>query len=227
MNVFGIGTMEIMVLMVAALIIFGPGKLPEVAGQVGRAVRDFRRMTSDLTGEFEKTMAEADDIKRSFNEGVSGMRSQVTSVSDSVKKDLAKSTAKGTTAKATTAKSTMAKTAASGTSATRAKSASGKTTTGSTATTTAKPALPKATKANPLGGISLLEDAPRKSPDPIVAGEDDDSWDVDPEAIQPPAIEKASKPQSGSQAGSEPTVSDAVMRARQRRTEAGYNRRAR
>jgi len=52
MNIFGIGSGEMVLLLVAALLIFGPGKLPEVAGQVGKAVRDFRRMTSDLTGEF-------------------------------------------------------------------------------------------------------------------------------------------------------------------------------
>ncbi len=31
-----------MVLVVIALIVFGPGKLPEVFGQVGRGVREFR-----------------------------------------------------------------------------------------------------------------------------------------------------------------------------------------
>src|SRR5687768_10963403 len=58
MNIFGVGTWEMLVIIVGALIIFGPGKLPEVMGQVGRAVRDFRRMTADLTGEFEKAVGD-------------------------------------------------------------------------------------------------------------------------------------------------------------------------
>ena len=43
------GPMELMVILVLALIIFGPGKLPEIAGQVGRVVRDFRRTTAELS----------------------------------------------------------------------------------------------------------------------------------------------------------------------------------
>lgn len=69
MNFFGMGPMEIMVIMVVALIIFGPGKLPEIGAQVGRAIRDFRSATRELTGEFERTMNEvqgvADEVRQS------------------------------------------------------------------------------------------------------------------------------------------------------------------
>lgn len=57
MNFLGMGPMELMVILVLALIIFGPGKLPEIAGQVGRAVRDFRRMTGELSSEFNRTLS--------------------------------------------------------------------------------------------------------------------------------------------------------------------------
>jgi len=46
-----------MVILVLALIIFGPGKLPEIAGQVGRVVRDFRRTTAELSSEFNRTLS--------------------------------------------------------------------------------------------------------------------------------------------------------------------------
>jgi sec-independent protein translocase protein TatB len=39
------------------LIIFGPGKLPEIAGQVGKVVRDFRRTTAELSSEFNRTLS--------------------------------------------------------------------------------------------------------------------------------------------------------------------------
>ena len=64
---FGIGYQEMFIVLVVAIVIFGPSRLPELAGQVGRWVRDFRRMSSDLTGEFEKTFAEVDEVKKSFH----------------------------------------------------------------------------------------------------------------------------------------------------------------
>jgi len=58
------GPMELMVILVLALIIFGPGKLPEIAGQVGRVVRDFRRTTAELSSEFNRTLSlEIEDRK--------------------------------------------------------------------------------------------------------------------------------------------------------------------
>jgi len=56
-NFLGMGPMELMVILVLALIIFGPGKLPEIAGQVGKVVRDFRRTTAELSSEFNRTLS--------------------------------------------------------------------------------------------------------------------------------------------------------------------------
>ena len=57
MNFLGMGPMELMVILVLALIVIGPAKLPEMAGQVGRVIRDFRRMTGDLSSEFNRTLS--------------------------------------------------------------------------------------------------------------------------------------------------------------------------
>jgi sec-independent protein translocase protein TatA len=38
-------------LLVIVLIIFGPGRLPELGGAVGKALREFRKATSELTNE--------------------------------------------------------------------------------------------------------------------------------------------------------------------------------
>lgn len=43
---FGIGAMELVVILVLALIIFGPGKLPEVGKAIGKGVREFKKATS-------------------------------------------------------------------------------------------------------------------------------------------------------------------------------------
>ena len=43
----GLGWGEILVIMVIALVIVGPEKLPELSRQLGRAVRQFRKVTGD------------------------------------------------------------------------------------------------------------------------------------------------------------------------------------
>jgi TatA/E family protein of Tat protein translocase len=56
MNVLGMGPMEIILIVVLALIVFGPAKLPEIMGQVGKAINDFRKATSELSDEFNRTI---------------------------------------------------------------------------------------------------------------------------------------------------------------------------
>ena len=41
----------IAVALVIVLIIFGPGRLPELGGAVGKAMREFRKATTELTNE--------------------------------------------------------------------------------------------------------------------------------------------------------------------------------
>ncbi|MEI7706380.1 MAG: twin-arginine translocase TatA/TatE family subunit, partial [Deltaproteobacteria bacterium] len=47
---FGLGFGEIVVILVLALVLLGPQKLPEVAKQLGKALRDFRKVSDDLKG---------------------------------------------------------------------------------------------------------------------------------------------------------------------------------
>jgi len=54
MNVFGIGLPEMIVILVLALLVFGPKKLPEIGSSMGKAIRGFQ----DATKEFESELKE-------------------------------------------------------------------------------------------------------------------------------------------------------------------------
>lgn len=57
---FGIGSTELVVILVVALIILGPSKLPEIARSLGKALGEFRRVSTDVkrTIEMEAEQAE-------------------------------------------------------------------------------------------------------------------------------------------------------------------------
>ena len=40
---FGIGFPELIVIIVVALLVFGPGKLPEIGSALGKGIRDFKK----------------------------------------------------------------------------------------------------------------------------------------------------------------------------------------
>jgi sec-independent protein translocase protein TatB len=46
--VFGIGMTELLVVLVVALLVLGPRRLPEIARSLGRGMAEFRRASSDL-----------------------------------------------------------------------------------------------------------------------------------------------------------------------------------
>jgi Tat protein translocase TatB subunit len=49
MGFLGIGTWEILLILILALIILGPGKLTEIARTLGKTVRAIRKASADLT----------------------------------------------------------------------------------------------------------------------------------------------------------------------------------
>ncbi|MEO8602217.1 MAG: Sec-independent protein translocase protein TatB, partial [bacterium] len=57
---FGIGVPELLVILVVALVVLGPKRLPEVAKALGKGLSEFRRATADLTEELRgaQTMIE-------------------------------------------------------------------------------------------------------------------------------------------------------------------------
>ncbi|MEO2138327.1 MAG: twin-arginine translocase TatA/TatE family subunit [bacterium] len=50
---FGIGPTELIVILVIALLVIGPKKLPDLAKSLGKGLAEFRRATSDITTELD------------------------------------------------------------------------------------------------------------------------------------------------------------------------------
>lgn len=55
---FNVGPLELMMLLVLALIVFGPAKLPELMASAGHAIREFQRASRELTEVFQDTQQE-------------------------------------------------------------------------------------------------------------------------------------------------------------------------
>ena len=64
---FGIGVTEMIVILVIALLVVGPKKLPDMAKGLGKAMGEFKRATTELkeTIEVETSIA---DVKKTLNE---------------------------------------------------------------------------------------------------------------------------------------------------------------
>lgn len=67
-----IGWQEIFLLMVFALVVFGPQRLPEIGRQIGKAIREvrkisreFEREVREVTDPFAKEIREAETLARS------------------------------------------------------------------------------------------------------------------------------------------------------------------
>ena len=56
----GIGGIEIFIILVVALVIFGPQKLPEMGRSLGKAIREFKSVGTEIQDELTKAADEID-----------------------------------------------------------------------------------------------------------------------------------------------------------------------
>lgn len=57
-----IGFPELILILVIALIIFGPGKLPSVGASIGKAINEFKKASKELTK--EETPEKASEVEK-------------------------------------------------------------------------------------------------------------------------------------------------------------------
>ncbi len=61
---FGIGFFELIVILVVALLVVGPSRLPEVARAVGKALGEFKRMADDVKDSLEQELTKEEEEKK-------------------------------------------------------------------------------------------------------------------------------------------------------------------
>jgi TatA/E family protein of Tat protein translocase len=57
MELFGIGPMELILILIVAMMVFGPERLPTIGAKLGRTMRDMRRATRAISEEINTTRA--------------------------------------------------------------------------------------------------------------------------------------------------------------------------
>ena len=50
---FGLGTPELIVILVIIIVIFGAGKIPELGGAIGKGIRNFKKSMADTDKDAE------------------------------------------------------------------------------------------------------------------------------------------------------------------------------
>jgi len=71
---FGIGMPELIIIMVIALIVIGPKKLPDLARALGRGMAEFRKATQEIKDSLDLDN-EIQEVERDLADSVSGLDS--------------------------------------------------------------------------------------------------------------------------------------------------------
>ena len=85
---FGLGAMEILIILVIAFMLFGPKELPEIGKQVGKAVKGFKETTEDLRQSVEPEInmitQELKSVEQDLESSIKDAEEQIKGATDEV-----------------------------------------------------------------------------------------------------------------------------------------------
>ncbi len=86
------GFQEVIFIFIAALIIFGPRKLPEIGKTIGKGMREFKKATDDLKSNWEDHLRDSDspvhDIKQTMNEVKADLEASTKEITGDIQADV-------------------------------------------------------------------------------------------------------------------------------------------
>ena len=78
MNIFGVGLPEVTVILILALLIFGPKKLPELGRQLGKTLKSLKKASNEFQNEIDQVInePEKEDLPLSSRDNITNESGQ-------------------------------------------------------------------------------------------------------------------------------------------------------
>ncbi len=87
MDFFGIGAPELMLILLVLFILFGPSRLPEIAGLMGKAMRKIKQASAEMNRNLKEVSDEIQETGKETGKAVAGEKGLVSELKD-VSKEL-------------------------------------------------------------------------------------------------------------------------------------------
>jgi sec-independent protein translocase protein TatA len=85
-----VGSEELILIFIVALLVFGPKKLPEIGRSVGKAIREFKKTSEEIRGRIEEEIqaSEIKDVHKDIKSGWDSLQSGVRGFQDRIKQTM-------------------------------------------------------------------------------------------------------------------------------------------